>query len=237
MIEQEANSSGRQYSLVRLESDEHAPTEWLQSGHVLPLRSGARDADTTRRRLAASLLQGSPPSSATSPTGGRHAREAQSSSGALRPSTVAPTPARHAHNPLDDDDLAPLLQVLPRTAPASACTRRCCVLVLGCCLLVHPMRSVCCCAQDAREEGQSPTYPESCAYDTVTCLPTTRHCKHPGCSRLVCDPCAQKMCPDGENENDYHLCARHMPRTDEEDEGDYDSSDLFAWRKGGHKFL
>ena len=180
MIEQEANSSGRQYSLVRLESDEHAPTEWLQSGHVLPLRSGARDADTTRRRLAASLLQGSPPSSATSPTGGRHAREAQSSSGALRPSTVAPTPARHAHNPLDDDDLAPLLQVLPRTAPASACTRRCCVLVLGCCLLVHPMRSVCCCAQDAREEGQSPTYPESCAYDTVT-LTNSHHRAAGGC--------------------------------------------------------
>ena len=128
VIEQEANSSGRQYSLVRLESDEHAPTEWLQSGHVLPLRSGARDADTTRRRLAASLLQGSPPSPATSPTGGRHVREAQNSSGALRPSTVAATSTRHAHNPLDDDDLAPLLQVLPRTAPASACTRRCCVL-------------------------------------------------------------------------------------------------------------
>ena len=233
MIEQEANSSGRQYSLVRLESDEHAPTEWLQSGHVLPLRSGARDADTTRRRLAASLLQGSPPSSATSPTGGRHAREAQSSSGALRPSTVAPTPARHAHNPLDDDDLAPLLQVLPRTAPASACTRRCCVLVLGCCLLVHPMRSVCCCAQDAREEGQSPTYPESCAYDTVTCLPTTRHCKHPGCSRLVCDPCAQKMCPDGENENEYHLCARHK---EEDAEGDSDS-DPFAYRPAGRQSL
>ena len=227
MIEQEANSSGRQYSLVRLESDEHAPTEWLQSGHVLPLRSGARDADTTRRRLAASLLQGSPPSPATSPTGGRHAREAQSSSGVHR-----------AHNPLDDDDLAPLLQVLPRTAPASACTRRCCVLVLGCCLLVHPMRSVCCCAQDAREEGQSPTYPESCAYDTVTCLPTTRHCKHPGCSRLVCDPCAQKMCPDGENENDYHWCARHKPGSDEEhDEGDSESSDPFAWRRGGHRFV
>ena len=238
MIEQEANSSGRQYSLVRLESDEHAPTEWLQSGHVLPLRSGARDADTTRRRLAASLLQGSPPSSATSPTGGRHAREAQSSSGALRPSTVAPTPARHAHNPLDDDDLAPLLQVLPRTAPASACTRRCCVLVLGCCLLVHPMRSVCCCAQDAREEGQSPTYPESCAYDTVTCLPTTRHCKHPGCSRLVCDPCAQKMCPDGENENAYHLCARHMPTEEEEDAGGDSDSDPFAsYRPAGRQSL
>ena len=233
MIEQEANSSGRQYSLVRLESDEHAPTEWLQSGHVLPLRSGARDADTTRRRLAASLLQGSPPTPATSPTGGRHAREAQSSSGALRPSTVAATSTRHAHNPLDDDDLAPLLQVLPRTAPASACTRRCCVLVLGCCLLVHPMRSVCCCAQDAREEGQSPTYPESCAYDTVTCLPTTRHCKHPGCSRLVCDPCAQKMCPDGENENDYHWCARHK---EEDAEGDSDS-DPFAYRPAGRQSL
>ena len=129
-----------------------------------------------------------------------------------------------------------MLQVLPRTAHAPACTRRRCVL--GCCLLVHPMRSVCCCAQGGREEGQSPTYPESCAYDTVTCLPTTRHCKHPGCSRLVCDRCAQKMCPDGENENDYHLCARHMPRTDEEhDEGDSDSSDPFAWRPGGHKFL
>ena len=128
MTRKEANSTGRQFSLVRPESDERAPTEWLQSAHVLPLRSGARDADTTRRRLAASLLQGSPPSPATSPTGGRHVREAQSSSGALRPSTVAPTPARHAHNPLDDDDLAPLLQVLPRTAPASACTRRCCVL-------------------------------------------------------------------------------------------------------------
>ena len=140
-----------------------------------------------------------------------------------------------SQNQLMDDDLAALLQVLPRTAHAPACTRRRCVL--GCCLLVHPMRSVCCCAQGGREEGQSPTYPESCAYDTVTCLPTTRHCKHPGCSRLVCDPCAQKMCPDGENENDYHLCARHMPRTDEEDEGDSDSSDLFAWRKGGHKFL
>ena len=123
----ETNSTGRQYSLVHPESDENAPTEWLQSAHVLPLPSGGRAADTTQRRLAASL-QGSPQSPATSPTGGRHVREAQNSSGALRPSTVAATPARHAHNPLDDDDLAPLLQVLPRTAPASACTRRCCVL-------------------------------------------------------------------------------------------------------------
>ena len=233
----EMNSKGRQYSLVHPESDENAPTEWLQSAHVLPLPSGGRAADTTQRRLAASL-QGSPQSPATSPTGGRHVREAQNSSGALRPSTVAATPARHAQNPLDVDHLAQLLQVLPRTAPAPACTRRRCVLVLGCCLLVHPMRSVCCCAQDAREEGQSPTYPESCAYDTVTCLPTTRHCKHPGCSRLVCDPCAQKMCPDGENENDYHWCARHKPGSDEEhDEGDSESSDPFAWRRGGHRFV
>jgi hypothetical protein len=61
-------------------------------------------------------------------------------------------------------------------------------------------------------------------------------------SLLVCDsdPCAQKMCPDGENENEYHLCARHMP-TEEEDadsepEGDSDS-DPFTYRPTGRQSL
>ena len=98
------------------------------------------------------------------------------------------------------------------------------------------MRSVCCCAQDAREEGQSPTLPVTCSYDTVDCLPTTRRCKHPGCSLLVCDPCAQKMCPDGENENEYHLCARHMPTEEEDAEGDSES-DPFAYRPAGRQSL
>ena len=95
------------------------------------------------------------------------------------------------------------------------------------------MRSVCCCAQGAREEGQSPTLPVTCSYDTVDCLPTTRRCKHPGCSLLVCDQCAQKMCPDGENENEYHLCARHK---EEDAEGDSDS-DPFAYRPAGRQSL
>ena len=105
------------------------------------------------------------------------------------------------------------------------------------------MRSVCCCAQDAREEGQSPTLPVTCSYDTVDCLAVPANdpalhvrCKHPGCSLLVCDPCAQKMCPDGENENEYHLCARHMPTEEEDAEGDSDS-DPFAYRPAGRQSL
>jgi len=88
-------------------------------------------------------------------------------------------------------------------------------------------------AQSGREQGQSPTYPETSSFDTDDCLPTTRHCKHPGCSRLVCDPCAQRMCPDGGNENDYHLCARHKPTEEEDAAGDSDSSDPFAFRPTG----
>ena len=225
VFDRRTNSAGRPFYEVRLASDPRRPKECVQAVHVRSL--APTTAHITRRQLAPTLDDPeSPPSGREAGLSDRrHLGEAQSSSGVHR-----------AHNPLDDEDLAPLLQVLPRTAPASACTRRCCVL--GCCLLVHPMRSVCCCAQGGREEGQSPTYPETCAYDTVTCLPTTRHCKHPGCSRLVCDPCAQKMCPDGENENDYHWCARHKPGSDEEhDEGDSESSDPFAWRRGGHRFV
>ena len=102
--------------------------------------------------------------------------------------------------------------------------------------VVHPMRSVCCCAQGGRDEGQSPARPVICAYDTNECLPTTRRCRHPGCSLLVCDPCAQKMCPDGENESEYHWCARHMPTEEEDAEGDSDS-DPFAYRPAGRPSL
>ncbi len=233
VFDKRTNSAGRPFYEVRLASDLGGPKEWVQAVHVRSLTTPTT-APSTRRQLAQTLDVSDPPPSGREAglSDRRHLGEAQSSSGGLRLSPLDASPTRFAQ----DGDLAALLQVLPRTAHAPKCTRRRCVL--GCCLLVHPMRSVCCCAQGGREEGQSPTYPESCAYDTVTCLPTTRHCKHPGCSRLVCDRCAQKMCPDGENENDYHLCARHMPRTDEEhDEGDSDSSDPFAWRPGGHKFL
>ncbi len=34
------------------------------------------------------------------------------------------------------------------------------------------------------------TSARACAYDTDDCLPTTRRCKHPDCSLLLCDPCA-----------------------------------------------
>ena len=238
VFDRRTNSTGRPFYEVRLASDPRGPKEWVQAVHVRSL--APTTAHSTRRQLAPTLDDpDSPPSGREAGLSDRrHLGEAQSSSGGLRLSPLDATPTRYAQDQLVDGDLAALLEVLPRTAHAPACTRRRCVLVLGCCLLVHPMRSVCCCAQDAREEGQSPTYPESCAYDTVTCLPTTRHCKHPGCSRLVCDPCAQKMCPDGENENDYHWCARHKPGSDEEhDEGDSESSDPFAWRRGGHRFV
>jgi hypothetical protein len=238
VFDRRANSTGRLFYHVRLASDPRGPKEWVQAAHVRSLTPTT--TPSTRRQLVQTL---DVPDSDSPPSGRdaglsdrRHLGEAQSSSGGLRLTPLDASPMRFAQNQLVDDDLAAMLQVLPPTAHAPACTRRRCVL--GCCLLVHRIRSACCCAQGGREEGQSPTYPESCAYDTDDCLPTTRHCKHPGCSRLVCDPCAQKMCPDGENENDYHLCALHMPRTNEEhDEGDSDSSDLFAWRKGGHKFL
>ena len=238
VFDRRTNSTGRPFYEVRLASDPRGPKEWVQAVHVRSL--APTTAPSTRRQLAPTLDDpDSPPSGREAGLSDRrHLGEAQSSSGGLRLGPLDATATRYAQDQLVDGDLAALLEVLPRTAHAPACTRRRCVLVLGCCLLVHPMRSVCCCAQDAREEGQSPTYPESCAYDTVTCLPTTRHCKHPGCSRLVCDPCAQKMCPDGENENDYHWCARHMPGSDEEhDEGDSESSDPFAWRRGGHRFV
>ena len=238
VFDRRTNSAGRPFYEVRLASDLRGAKEWVQAVHVRSL--APTTAHSTRRQLAPTLDDpDSPPSGREAGLSDRrHLGEAQSSSGGLRLGPLDATPTRSAQDQLVDGDLAALLQVLPRTAHAPACTRRRCVLVLGCCLLVHPMRSVCCCAQDGREEGQSPTYPESCAYDTDTCLPTTRHCKHPGCSRLVCDPCAQKMCPDGENENDYHWCARHMPGSDEEhDEGDSESSDPFAWRRGGHRFV
>ena len=238
VFDRRTNSAGRPFYEVRLASDLRGAKEWVQAVHVRSL--APTTAPSTRRQLAETLDDSdSPPSGREAGLSDRrHLGEAQSSSGGLRLGPLDATATRYAQDQLVDGDLAALLEVLPRTAHAPACTRRRCVLVLGCCLLVHPMRSVCCCAQGGREEGQSPTYPESCAYDTVTCLPTTRHCKHPGCSRLVCDPCAQKMCPDGENENDYHWCARHKPGSDEEhDEGDSESSDPFAWRRGGHRFV
>ena len=238
VFDRRTNSAGRPFYEVRLASDLRGAKEWVQAVHVRSL--APTTAPSTRRQLAETLDDSdSPPSGREAGLSDRrHLGEAQSSSGGLRLGPLDATPTRSAQDQLVDGDLAALLQVLPRTAHAPACTRRRCVLVLGCCLLVHPMRSVCCCAQGGRDEGQSPTYPETCAYDTVTCLPTTRHCKHPGCSRLVCDPCAQQMCPDGENENDYHWCARHKPGSDEEhDEGDSESSDPFAWRRGGHRFV
>ena len=210
VFDRRANSAGRPFYHVRLASDPRGPKEWVQAVHVLPLTTPTT-TPSTRRQLAPTLdVPGSPPSGREAGLSDRrHLGEAQSSSGGRRLTPLDASPMRFAQNQLVDGDLAAMLQVLPPTAHAPACTRRRCVL--GCCLLVHPMRSVCCCAQGGREEGQSPTYPESCAYDTVTCLPTTRHCKHPGCSRLVCDRCAQKMCPDGENENDCRplVCTSH----------------------------
>lgn len=235
VLERRKNSSGTPFCEVRLASDPRGPTAWV---HALNVRAlPPTTVPSTRRQLAPTLdvSDSSPPRREAAPVDRRHVGGSQSSSsGGLRITPFTATATHRAQNPLDDADLVPLLQVLPRTAPAPACTRRCCVL--GCCLLVHPMRSVCCCAQGGREEGQSPTYPETCAYDTGDCLPTTRHCKHPGCSRLVCDPCAQRMCPDGGNENDYHLCARHKPTEEEDAAGDSDSSDPFAYRPTGHKW-
>lgn len=84
--------------------------------------------------------------------------------------------------------------------------------------------------QGGLDEGQSPTSAQTCAYETTHCLPTTRTCNHPSCSLLVCDTCAESMCPDGENENQWHWCAHHMPPTEQQDdEGDSDE-DPFAFK-------
>ena len=163
MFQKMRNRAGKEYVLVRLASDASDTRQWVPCAHVtsLPALPGGACPDQTRRSLEKDLERGSE-SPSQSPfefravragdagsTGRReHLGGAQSSSSSgPRISTVAPTATQRAHNPLDDVDLATLLQVLPRTAPAPACTRRCCVL--GCCLLVHPMRSVCCCAHCA----------------------------------------------------------------------------------------
>ena len=115
------------------------------------------------------------------------------------------------------------------TTPTLRSCSRCC-LGRRTPLLARAGSSVCFCAQGGLDEGQSPTSAQTCAYETTHCLPTTRTCNHPSCSLLVCDTCAQSMCPDGENENEYHWCAHHMPPTEQQDdEGDSDE-DPFAFK-------
>ena len=120
------NTAGRLWCEVRSASDLRGPTTWVHAVHVRPLTtltSGARHAGTTRRRLE-SNPDDWPPLREPGPSDRRPSGAAQSSSGGHRRNTVAATATRHTHSPLDDAHVAQLLQVLPRTAHAPACTRR-----------------------------------------------------------------------------------------------------------------
>ena len=128
VFDRRTNSAGRPFYEVRLASDPRGPKEWVQAVHVRSL--APTTAHSTRRQLAPTLDDpDSPPSGREAGLSDRrHLGEAQSSSGGLRLSPLDATPTRYAQDQLVDGDLAALLQVLPRTAHAPACTRRRCVL-------------------------------------------------------------------------------------------------------------